>query len=164
MDAGKTAAVGSGSMTPASTPVRRGASVEANGKSSQTSRVVAEGTDGGDTVQLSSQGKHMANLMARQAKTSEGDAQSLRNGALESPSAEEMTQSKAMIQEAQAKVLEQLRQKEMAAIEGKGELTDYEKNRMAKLDQIQLLIDQGKYQVDNFIVDRVAVELARMMV
>lgn len=166
MDAGKTAAVGPSSMTPASTPVRRGASAEVTGKTGPVGQfATTEGmTDGGDTVQLSTQGKQMATLMARQARA-EGKAEGTLAGPMEaSIDSEQMAQDKLSIQDAQTKLVQKLREKEMAAVEGKGELTDYEKNRIAKLDQIQLLIDQGKYQVDNFIVDRVAVELARLMV
>lgn len=164
MDAGKASSVGAGSMTPSSTPVRRTANTLEGKYRPEVRSTQNDGNKDADTVELSSQGKLMADLMARQNRAAEGRAE---QGATDpegkaSQKLDPVQRDKILAD--QQKLLQELRKKEEDALKGKGELTDYEKNRMARLDQIQLMIDQGKYQVDNFIVDRVAVDLAKLMV
>lgn len=161
MDAGKAAAVTSASMTPPSAPVRRTTSNEAV-KGYQGSKAPIRESGSEDTVELSPQGRMMAERLAQKAPAGQQPEQG--NVAATAEQMASDANDKARIAEEQQKILDELRKKEEAALKGRTELTDYEKKRMARLDQIQLMIDQGKYQVDNFIVDRVAVDLAKLMV
>lgn len=164
MDAGKAAAVTSASMAPPSAPVRRAAPNEAaKGYQAVKAQVREPGSE--DTVELSPQGRMMAERLAQKPSPQSTEAKLGQGGVAattERMAAE--TKDKVRVAEEQQKVLDELRKKEEAALKGRTELTDFEKARMARLDQIQLMIDQGKYQVDNFIVDRVAVDLAKLMV
>lgn len=170
MDAGKAAAVTSASMAPPSAPVRRTAPSEAvKGYQGSKSPVRESGAE--DTVELSTQGRMMAQKLSQPQTSQQQAAQA---GAKQAPveggtaatteALTSQTKEKIRVASEQQKILDELRKKEEAALEGRTNLTDYEKSRMARLDQIQLMIDQGKYQVDNFIVDRVAVDLAKLMV
>jgi anti-sigma28 factor (negative regulator of flagellin synthesis) len=164
MDTSKAAAITNAPVTPSSTPVRRSTPVgaPAQARPSETGSGRDLSVDSGDSVELSPQGKAMAGwLAARQAKSGEAPKAVLPSTPEEFLHAVD-DQEKTLA--AQEKVVKALRKKEEEAIKGKGELTEYEKTRLARLDQIQLLIDQGKYQVDNFMVDRVAVDLAKLMV
>lgn len=172
MDAGKAAAVTSASMAPPSAPVRRTAPSEAV-KGYQGSMTPVRESGAEDTVELSTQGRMMAQKLSQPQASPQQAAQAGSKGSqapVEGGSAAttealtSQTKEKVRVASEQQKVLDELRKKEEAALEGRTNLTDYEKARMARLDQIQLMIDQGKYQVDNFIVDRVAVDLAKLMV
>lgn len=173
MDAGKAAAVTSASMAPPSAPVRRAAPSEA-AKGYQGSKTPVRESGAEDTVELSTQGRMMAQKLAQPQTPPQPAAQAAGSKPSQGPveggtaaSTEKLTtqaKEKLRVASEQQKVLDELRKKEEAALEGRTNLTDYEKSRMARLDQIQLMIDQGKYQVDNFIVDRVAVDLAKLMV
>ncbi len=42
--------------------------------------------------------------------------------------------------------------------------SQWNKERMAKLDQIQLKVQQGRYNIEPFMVDEIALRLARLLV
>lgn len=114
----------------------------------------------GDQIELSAQGRQMSSLYAnkrlQENPTTDEDGSNGANQASQDAKA--------------SSELEQIRQKLAAEIQKDEDSKDvrpieseYEKERMAKLERIKLLIDEGKLHVDNFMVDRIAVELAKYM-
>ena len=133
----------------------------------------------GDQVDLSSEGRQMSGIYARRtamSSTREQDASA--DAAVGKVSSSDTQKQDPELERMRQLVQEELQKQEKAVSREEGKnsgdsspedakevnLTSYEEARVARLDHIELLIDEGKYSVDNFMVDRVAVELARYMV
>ena len=114
----------------------------------------------GDQFELSAQGRQMSSLYANkriQENPSTGD-----NGSNSNATASQDAKASSELEQIRQKLLAEM-QRDEDDKEVRPAESEYEKARMAKLDHIKLLIDEGKLHVDNFMVDRIAVELARYM-
>lgn len=114
----------------------------------------------GDQFELSAQGRQMSSLYANkrvQEDPSTGD-----NGPNSKATANQDAKASSELEQIRQKLLAEM-QKDEDDKDVRPAESEYEKARMAKLDHIKLLIDEGKLHVDNFMVDRIAVELAKYM-
>ena len=170
MDASSSGNISGNAMTPA--PVVQTAQVytsRANVRATEPAKNAPASLEDRDQVELSSQGRMMQELMARKAEQAGSAAPTDPNeGTPEEKIVRTLlAKGEPRLQKPDEALAEELKEKEILAASAKAEnrpLTDYEQKRMARLEQVDLLIREGKYTVDNFMVDRVAVRLAKLMV
>jgi hypothetical protein len=170
MDASSSGNISGNAMTPA--PVVQTAQVytsRANVRATEPAKTASSALEDRDQVELSSQGRRMQELMARKANQPANSTppQEAETASEDKIARALLAKGESRLQKPEEAIAEELKDKEILAAQAKNEdrpLTDYEQKRMARLDQVDLLIREGKYTVDNFMVDRVAVRLAKLMV